>query len=1004
MVKNLLSICAISLSFFSAAAVIAIDENKDPSSLNRLNKSSESASLIIDGVKDTYYRNEVIDVSKCKLKYNNEIISSTNELLYPSGKVMASKSSYILDEEGIYKLTLKGLYNSQVISCDYKIKVIKKNFELSSESDSCTMNYTYDDHTGNLFSLSSDSVVKYNTLIDVSKMTADDILFEMYVIPTELGKSDFDYFELTLTDVYDKNNYLTFSINNYDDYRCTYYKSGATNQPKEGYEASKDRLHIEDNWGSVIDGGSFCGTTKSGSKNIVPYQLRLDYSTLSTYAGARKTLIIDHDDTKYFTSVWNGFTTGEVELSFFASNFASSKNAQILVSNIANENLSIITVEDTQDPNIEINFLGYDINNLPKALVGQKYPIFDAKFSDNSFNFYSDISVYGNYNSSTQYDLMINDNSFAPDRKGIFYIVYTATDYSGNTKKIEIPIEAVNEWNPIVLDTDGSYFENAYETGDVLTFPSCSVSGGFGESKYYVTIELNGEIVETLTSQNLTFRPLKQGKYTISYVGEDFIGKRETTQFTLNVNNATLPVFLESPIYEKYLIAGSTYKFADFCSYDFSTGSMNKINANIKVKDSSGEKEYSNNSYTPNKNDTEIKVCYVAKNANGQSSTEFVTIPVINTKDENNLYDLTKYFYGNGLNAVATSNNVTLVTNGKVDFINKLLADGLSFDFSLESSCFKAEYLRISLTDYLNDSQMITIDFKKMPSGESSNLIRFNEGEWRNCELKNPNEISTTISFDNLSSKLSYGQTSFVYFNRDLHGNEFSGFDSGMVYLSMEFVNPTANSELKVNKISKQTFSLIKYDLQKPLIVFDGEIKYAANVNEKYRIVRALCLDVLDPNVTFHMTVTDPNGNVVKDVNGTLLNEVDPTVDYYVELKEFGNYLVSYYAEDSSFRKETNIGYSILVFEFNKPVITLEEDPVYEGKVNENILIPKAKATDIEDGEVEVTTYIRDCNNKLIVFTDKYFKTAVAGKYYVSYLAYDSSGNFASYSYEITVK
>ena len=47
---------------------------------------------------------------------------------------------------------------------------------------------------------------------------------------------------------------------------------------------------------------------------------------------------------------------------------------------------------------------------------------------------------------------------------------------------------------------------------------------------------------------------------------------------------------------------------------------------------------------------------------------------------------------------------------------------------------------------------------------------------------------------------------------------------------------------------------------------------------------------LINPNISFRMQVTDPNGEYVKDVNGLLLCDVSPSSDYEIDLTLYGTY------------------------------------------------------------------------------------------------------------------
>ena len=197
--------------------------------------------------------------------------------------------------------------------------------------------------------------------------------------------------------------------------------------------------------------------------------------------------------------------------------------------------------------------------------------------------------------------------------------------------------------------------------------------------------------------------------------------------------------------------------------------------------------------------------------------------------------------------------------------------------------------------------------------------------------------------------------------------------------------------------------STLQNDIVKPSIMYLNSLKRTATIGSRYSILKACAADVLDPNISFRMQVSDPDGNYVRDVNGLELKDVSPNQDYNIALSKYGTYYVQYYAEDWSRRKENNIGYGIVVLDFQMPQIVLSGNKQTDGKVNEEIYIPDAKATDNIDGEVNVVKTIACPSGKYERISGTKIVLKERGLYTINYYAYDSSGNFAVYSYQIKV-
>lgn len=999
--KKLLIFLCTTAVFSTIGATVCLKDLKNFALAQGKNVSVtfEEVEMEVSGLSSVYYQGEKLNAQECVLTYEGNEVVAISELVYPNGNVL-SANEYLLDTMGRYQLIFRVDYQNKQLVKKVQFDVIKNNFAVSSSDDFVEFEYEYKGKTGTAVTLHNEGELTYNTVIDISSMTKDDVLFEMYPMPETLGVGDFDYFELKLTDHYDSSNYIVISFNYFDIYKIGYYAAGAYNQPKTGYEYQKDRLHIGTVYGAAIATYLY-GTNHNGTEKVAPVQIRFDYEEKSFYAGDSPAtgFVIDLDDSKYFSNLWEGFTTGEVDLSFKAGSYLSDRPANILVTKIANHNLSVKEVKDTTAPKIEIDMEDYDEKNLPNGLVGEKYPVFPYTCTDDNFEVISNVAVYGNYYSSSRFNVSIKDGYFYPDSVGMYYIEYYAKDYSGNETVKILPVQVVqeSEWQNIEMSVNEEFFEKTYYAGYMIQIPVCEHSGGFGA--------LNLETVVTLGDESFTigkdqvFQPKKSGNYTVTYTSMDIVGKSVSISYTLMVEISDNPVFLASPIYKKYLIAGSQYTFAKLDAYDYWNDVENVVETKLRVIDGNGERLLDDLHYTPLATDSSVKVQYVAQTSRGLMTTEYFEIPVINVKNQDNLYDLTKYFYGDNIVTTATENEVIVKTDSSFDFINELLADGFSLELGLAQSTFKANSLRLRLTDTINEEESIVVDVRIV---EEKLEVSINNGAWLSAVNGKSNEL-LTLSWDNQTKMLVYGDYGKATIAKTRFGKDFAGFTSGKVYLSFEMNNATEESQLRIMKINKQTFSTVQYDLQKPAISYSNDIQTTGIYGNRYIISKAYAADVLDPNISFRMQVTAPDGEFVKDVNGVELFDVSPSLDYEIELNMYGTYYIQYYAEDSSKKKESNIGFGVVVLDFEQPKIILNGKGQIKGVVNEEIYVPNATAIDNRDEEVIVKKFVvlpsgirQEVKEEKIIFQ-------TAGTYIVNYYAYDSSGNFTVYSYTITI-
>lgn len=958
---------------------------------------SVNNNVVVDtsSLQQQYRRGETLDVIDLKLQCDGEYLPTETLLIYPDGSAISSKQ-FVLNQLGNYTLLFRANKDGSLLTQSYEFSVILNNYELSSSDDSIVLNYDYYGIKGTKVSLSRGETLHYSTVIDVSQMTKNDVLWEMYGMPATLGVGDFSYFEVKMVDRYDPAKYVVISFNYYHEYRGAYFSAGAENQPKSGYMTSdgNPRLFVDSTFGQFV-GNCFFGVNHQGVTSIQPIQLRFDYATKIIYSGTGALEVIDLDNPKYFTNLWDGFTTGEVEIYCKADSYLSDRPAQFLITKIANTDLNVEIVKDETAPTITVDTADYDVDNLPCALVGQPYPVFPATYTDDYFNVKTQVSAYLNYYSNNKTNLDIKNNSFVPTREGTVYLEYFAVDGSGNESRKVLPITVKSSWTDISLDANKEFYEQTFYAGHLITLPQVVANGGFGNVSVVTNVTFNNQT--TTLGDDLSFTPKQSGVYKVTHIATDYIGKTTESQHQLNVVISDDPVFTESPVYPRYLIADSEYTFLPMIAKTYYNNVEEIVDAKLEVKDGNGQRFADGLRYKASSDDNTVEFRYVAQSAKGTTATEWYQIKVIAVKNADKQFDLTKYFAGNVV-ATAGETSMSLVSSGSFEFINALLADGFQMEGSLNENDLKASCLRFTLTDAVNVSQSIEIDLAFV---SHELCIRINNGEW--LSMESADKSSFKITFDNQICVLGFGEFGKLNVSKTASGADFNGFDSCKVNLTFTFVNATQNSKVVIKSLNRQTLSGLKYDLLKPSIAVSDDIKQTAQMGSTYTIVKANAADVLDPNITFKMSVTDPQGEYVKDVNGKILCDVDPTQDYDIYINQYGFYFVQYFAQDASGRKESNIGYGIGVFDFDAPVITLSGKQVLQGKVNEGVYVPPATAQDNVDGTLTVTRFVISENGHPVELTKDGFKTNAAGRYVVNYYATDSSGNMTVYSYVVTI-
>ena len=225
--------------------------------------------------------------------------------------------------------------------------------------------------------------VYYRNIIDLTALDSETSVLEFQVINDSKMKT----IQVNLIDAYDPNNVVTLTwtdTKESESYtrKWSYMRAG-TDGLSYGRKASGGYYDSE-KFGALVV-GSFQGALGAEAyKQPLPmFNFQFDIAKKSIYtktvegAVGKSSLVVDMSDP--ITGInWEGFTTGEVYLSF---TFPSSSTAPaVLVTNIGG--CSLGDTADVVGPSLRVpiqNTYGY---TLPNALVGTAYPIPEAYAND----------------------------------------------------------------------------------------------------------------------------------------------------------------------------------------------------------------------------------------------------------------------------------------------------------------------------------------------------------------------------------------------------------------------------------------------------------------------------------------------------------------------------------------------------------------------------------------------------------------------------------------------
>jgi len=515
----------------------------------------------------------------------------------------------------------------------------------------------------------------FNQIVDMNDKTIDDTLFEFFVTADNPGKCDFINLFVQFTDVSNPDNYFKVRFGRYGGnadsahvmYPATYMLAGGNGQPMSGWEGGAwNKLHVENEWGAQVR-HSFDSTYDNGktTNGVGSTRVALSYDAVSKSVYVNNMFVIDFDNPRYFTTLWDGFETGKVKMSVWAESY-STTSANFVVTKVAEElSLTATTMEEKTPPVLTVD-TEYDKNAMPQAQVGMKYPVATAT----AFDEYSGVcpvttEVYYNYtNAANAVKVDIVDGKFDVKNVGDYAIVYTAKDYMGNVAQEIYWIDAVTQVSKaeIVLESALPAEMNA---GELIQLPAYSVTGGSGNSVVEI-YAIYGDEEVLLTN---SFRPNAVGKHTIKYVATDYIGGESVKEIVIDVKGGTAPIFVDEPEFPKYLIAGASYALPELYANDYTSGELVRRLATITVEDANGTKAIENGAtYVPavaNNFDT-VKITYTV-----DSTTYVVERQAVLSKDANGGVIVTNYFALDGVTITPHNENSTIAAtsaNGPASF------------------------------------------------------------------------------------------------------------------------------------------------------------------------------------------------------------------------------------------------------------------------------------------------------------------------------------------------
>lgn len=935
----------------------------------------------------------------------DKTVTADSIVVYPDGSATKNKQ-ITLSMSGVYKIIYSADVDGKPYSDEVTFKVDDAAYYFSGDKSSATYGkYKYaESDEGLLVRLGFGESITFNTPINIKDVTKLDALVEGFATPDEKGTSDFEKLIFTFTDVEDPSTYLKISIRQSAEgtgYPISYALAGGNGQPMEGWEEYWKKLHINNEWGTQFR-HSFSLAFSSGWSESAPdkmkISLRYDAATCQTYASSL--MIIDHDDPAYYNKLWRGFKSDKVKLTVSAD-MTTAETANFCLTMVKDVDLTSEKFIDNDPPVITVDGA---TESMPLAKTGSDYAVPAATAYDAIYGA-TDVktSVWYNYGAANQVLVNVKDGKFTVERSGDYAIVYEASDRLGNTAVKTLWVKASKTVPAPVITIDAEKV-TAATAGEAVEIAGYTATASSGTATVKVTAALNGEEIEV----NKTFRPEKTGEYTITYTATDYVGQSVSESYTLTVTAGETPLFIDEPTLPPLFIENCNYTIPDFYATDYRSGSPVKVKATLKIKDATGTSVVSNGvvNVAVEQNFNTVTVIY---ECDGATLTREVPVvkPFMTDSTGRVRLLVENYLYGNGFTVEKQDNGFVMTataSSGGFVFANLLPAENC--EVGLKGVSGKANFngLTVKFEDAYDKNKAITV--KLLNNGSRTNATV--NGTITELQTTFNGGGDFTVGYQSGAILVNGASVNVTEYD---NGETFGGFTSGKVKLCVYFDNARNGAQYMLTSVNSHPTTTATTDRIGPKVVILGtDYGGTKSIGSTVTLPAATAGDTLDPNIKFSLKVTDPNKNVVTSLSGVTLNGADPTKEYSIKLDAYGQYLVTYTAEDT-FNQRTNtttLTYAINVLDEVKPEIKFASDFKQTVKKGDAIVIPSFTVSDNVTAaeDIRVTKYVLTPSGVLVTIPadSNSIKATQTGKYEFRIIATDGAGNVSMVKTTVTVE
>ena len=939
----------------------------------------------------SYALGETLEIPSREITVNGTSTPCVAVVVYPDGSAVSAEK-VTLSKAGVYTVEYRALVGGKTHKESYQFTVDYPMYSLTAKSDAASYQaVTVNGQTaeGLLVKLGSGSTFQCNQAVDLTKMEKGENLISMYIVPEAYGAHDCSFLYLTLTDAIDTSNSVTIKIYKSPTSNNVIYASArAHNQAKyygveKGLESGKP---ITNNWGFAAK-GSFTGSNFGADNYEIRFSYDNDTQTLymdNNFYGGGGNYVIDFNNSSCFTEGWNGFASGKVRISAYASSYVKS-NMSFVITSLAQVDLTQTALAITEPTGLEIDYNAYDETSYPHGVVGQPYRIFDAAPLSIYTQERVSVSVKTSYGSTNATNVDIKDGCFVPQRAVTHTIIYTVTDGFGNAKEYAVPVTVDAVYTPITFTLEET--EVNAELGSWVEVPQITdMAGGNGVLEKEIVLK-NKTNNKTVVIEEEKYRFIEQGEYAFIYTVKDYNECFKTVEVPVTITAAQKPMFEEKPMLPLTYIKGAKYAVPMLMADDFSSGSLQRVNASVKVFGDRTELTVTDGYFKAE--GSEITLQYTATDGKNRVSTQEYTVSVTDVGFDGTL-DLTKYFMANGGTVVAGVENLVLqATQPRADFVFIRELNGKSFStaFALDKDKTGYEKIVLRLVDTVDFSKYITVS---LTEDEGNIAVAINDGMAVKTSYKFGGDVKECVA--ELNGDLLFICNEYLSVKTYADGTPFSGF-AKFVYYAISLENCAGDAELVLKNINQQPMNTIR-DMKPNVMFLGARCRGERELDAVVTLEPVTAADVLDPYTEITLSVRLPSKEYATALDGTLLKNVPADKTYQIKITAYGSYTFNYVYTDS---KENEDSFTTVVSCLDKvaPEISVPQTEI-TGKVGEALTIPKCSVTDNLSEEKGISTYIQIITpeGRYITYDEnKGYIPETAGVYTIRYYVFDENYN-----------